>query len=234
MAGVPDDIIPLLSESSYRDRYSGLRRLRRPLKLPFRQTFPLMSDLIDASEMFKFDVPKFGTKRIYVWRTKAGMPFGWIGEHRDIGREVPSAVLREHRLLYDGIGGIEERLGQVDFKFPLGCVELFVVPKYSGFSRLGPGSMAYAYLENAMRLEATSIPGPGEYVVFGTEANGDLWVYTPLDKCVYQMVLGCESMNRAGVLRQVKETPVLYRVKGGEHFTAFVEFFATRLLAKLT
>jgi hypothetical protein len=141
--------------------------------------------------------------------------------------------LREHRLLYNGIGGIEERLGQVDFKFPLGCVELFFVPNHSGLSRLGPGSKAYAYLENAMRLEATSILGPGEFVVFGAEANGDFWVYTPVDKRVYLLVFGSEPMDRAGVLRRVKATPVLYCVKRGETFAAFVELFAARYLVNV-
>ncbi len=141
--------------------------------------------------------------------------------------------LPEHRLLYNGIGTIEEPAGAVDFRLPMGSVELFYVPKYPGLSRLGPGSKAYAYLQNAMNLESTSIPGPGEFVVFGSEANGDLWVYTPVDKCVFQMVFGCEPISRAGVLRQVKETPVLFRVKGGETFSAFAEFFAARHLEKL-
>jgi hypothetical protein len=192
-----------------------------------------MSELMEASDGFTFEVPSFGTKHLYAWRTAAGVPFGWICARHDINCEIPGEVLPEHRLLYDGIGVIEQRLGALNFDLPLGSVELFFVPKYAGLSRLGPGSKAYAYLESAMRLESTSIPGPGDFVVFGAEANGDLWVYTPVDKCVYQLIFGCEPINRAGMLRQVKETPVLYRVKGGETFTAFAEFFAARHLSKL-
>jgi hypothetical protein len=192
-----------------------------------------MSELIEASDGFTFEVPKFGTKRLYAWRTAAGVPFGWICARYDINCEIPGDVLPEHRLLYDGIGAIEQRPGAVNFNLPLGCVELFCVPSSAGLGRLSPGSKANAYLQNAKDVESNSIPEPGEFVVFGSEANGDLWTYTPVDKCVFHMVFGCEPISRAGVLRQVKETPVLFRVKGGETFTAFVEFFAARHLAKL-
>ena len=202
---------------------ADVRQFTSQVEANFRLTFPLMTKLLDAAGAFRFNT-RHGTRHLLRWRAKRGGFFGWVCDRRKITWAAPKQVLREHRLVYETIGAIEERLGP-PARLPLGSVQMFGVPRFAGLGE----DTGEQYLHQLQWVRSTSFPVPESFVEFGAEANGDTWVYTPKDRRVYQIVFGGGPIAATGLSR-VKATPLLYYVRRARTFNEFVEFFAERHL----
>ena len=228
---IPEYVHTLLEELY--DPRSNIRASNVRLAAAFRRQFPLMSSLIGMAESFRLDLND-EPRQLLIWHPNSGRPVGWICLPVDpIPKSAP--VLNEHRLLCGSLGAIEELLGNVSipssgYGVP-GLPTLFWPTKRPGIGGPEEGGKVYWYIRSR-RLESESIPNPDSFVMFGGDGESDKWVYTLEDKQVYLLCFGGEPMKPEW-LQRVKATPLLYKVKGGETFTEFVEFFASCYLKTL-
>lgn len=191
----------------------------------FQKRFPILSEVIRRARVLNLLINN-QKHRLYSW-TIGGKSYGWLCIFEDVA-ERGTALLAEHQLLLNEMGGIAAVNNREDWHFSDGQKFLFTGSECSkGIA--GWENFYDMVCEDCEISESDKIEHK-DFVVFAQAANGDVTLYNPVTKDVLQFnhdghYTGLDGEYCTEILPQQPED-TFYMIKGVKDFTDFVEMYA--------